>query len=340
MKRLSWKRLRKQTEFYVFIIILVLAAVIQARSGLFLANNNIVDLLRSMIVPSLYALCALLAFVSTGPDVSFPLVAALSSFLATSVANKMNYEGPVVLVFLIAIFFGMVMGALNGFIIVKYKFPSLIVTLGTSSIFSGILLGAFEAGRMDLPLSMSRFSKASLLTVVNARTGLGSTLPMTFLILIGLYILVYLVLNFTMVGRGVYAIGGDEISAERAGFAVNKIRFGVFVANGGIAAVAGICYTIMSNRYLPTEFAGGEIIVIAAIILGGTRMDGGVGTLKGCILGTMLLTMVSNSLILIGIAVSWQKVFIGIIIICGMAISAMQSNSSSKMKTKVKKEVS
>lgn len=340
MKRLSWKRLRKQTEFYVFIIILVLAVVIQARSGLFLANNNIVDLLRSMIVPSLYALCALLAFVSTGPDVSFPLVAALSSFLATSVANKMNYEGPVVLVFLIAIFFGMVMGALNGFIIVKYKFPSLIVTLGTSSIFSGILLGAFEAGRMDLPLSMSRFSKASLLTVVNAKTGLGSTLPMTFLILIGLYILVYLVLNFTMVGRGVYAIGGDEISAERAGFAVNKIRFGVFVANGGIAAVAGICYTIMSNRYLPTEFAGGEIIVIAAIILGGTRMDGGVGTLKGCILGTLLLTMVSNSLILIGIAVSWQKVFIGIIIICGMAISAMQSNSSSKMKTKVKKEVS
>ena len=80
------------------------------------------------------------------------------------------------------------MGALNGFIIVKYKFASLIVTLGTSSIFSGLLLGAFEAERMDLPDTLQRFGKASLLTVKNAKTGLGSTLPMTFLIMVVLYV--------------------------------------------------------------------------------------------------------------------------------------------------------
>ena len=84
-----FKRLIKQTEFYVFLIIVVLSLVIQARSGLFFANNNIVDLLRSMIVPSIYAICALLAFVSTGPDVSFPLIAALSSYLALTVTNSL-----------------------------------------------------------------------------------------------------------------------------------------------------------------------------------------------------------------------------------------------------------
>ena len=281
--------------------------------------------MRSMICPSLYAVCALLAFVSTGPDVSFPLVAALSSYLAITISIKINYDGPWFVVYLIGMFFGALMGALNGFIIVKYKFPSLIVTLGTSSLFSGILLGTFEAARMDLPATLQRFAELSLLTVKNEKTGLGSTLPMTFLILVAVYIAAYLVLNYTMVGRGVYAIGG-----------VKKIRFGIFVVNGMIASIAGLCYAVMSMRYLPNEYAGGEMVVIAAIILGGTRMTGGIGTLKGCILGTLLLTMVTNSLILVGISVYWQKVFIGAIIIIGTAIPAIQSIFGKNKGKKVK----
>lgn len=338
MKQFNWKKITKQSEFYVFLIIVLLSVVIQIRSGLFFANNNIVDIMRSMIVPCIYALCAFLAFISTGPDVSFPLVAALSSYLAITVTYKVGYDGPWILVFLIGMIFGGIMGALNGFIIVKYKFNSLIVTLGTSSIFSGILLGAFEAERMDLPDTLQRFGKASLLTVKNAKTGLGSTLPMTFLIVAVLYVIAYLVLNFTMVGRGVFAIGGDEISAERAGFDVKKIRFGIFVVNGMLAAIAGLSYAVMSMRYLPTEYAGAEMTVIAAIILGGTRMNGGVGTLKGCILGTLLLTMVTNSLILLGISVYWQKVFIGGIIIIGTAISVLQSHKVKIGKAKYEKK--
>ena len=153
-----------------------------------------------------------------------------------------------------------------------------------------------------------------------------------------LYIITYLVLNYTMVGRGVYAIGGDEISAERAGFPVKKIRFGIFVINGMLASIAGLSYAVMSMRYLPTEYSGAEMNVIAAIILGGTRLNGGVGTLKGCILGTLLLTMVSNSLILLGISVYWQKVFIGAIIIIGTAISVMQSHSITIGKKKTEKK--
>ena len=78
MKGFNWKKITKQSEFYVFLIIVVLSVIIQIRSGLFFANNNIVDIMRSMIVPCIYALCAFLAFISTGPDVSFPLIAALS----------------------------------------------------------------------------------------------------------------------------------------------------------------------------------------------------------------------------------------------------------------------
>lgn len=322
------KSMVKQIEFYVFCIIIAFACIIQIRSGQFFTNNNIMDLVRSMIIPGIYAICAMLSFVSTGADVSFPLIAALSAYIAVALGNTYNLG--VIPIFLIAIIFGCLIGCINGFFIVKYKFNSLIVTLGTSSICSGILFGAFEAGRAELPEKLYNLSKINIATVKNVETGLGSALPSTFLIMITLYVIAYLILNYTMIGRGVYAIGGDEISAERAGFPVNAIRFGVFVINGGIAAVAGLCYAMMSYFYMPNEYAGAEMLVIAAVILGGTRMTGGIGTLKGCLLGTFLLTMVENSLILLGISVYWEKVFIGAIIIIGTAISAMQAIKATK----------
>ncbi|ONI38612.1 sugar ABC transporter permease [Candidatus Epulonipiscium fishelsonii] len=329
------KKMTKSVEFWVFIIITLLSVLIHLKSGLFFTNNNIVDIMRSMIVPSIYALCAFLAFISTGPDVSFPLVGALSSYLAIIITNLLGGNLPWIVIYIIAIAFGCLMGFLNGYIIVKFKFSSLIVTLGTTSMFSGILLGAFEAERMDLPTNLHAFGTQVLLSVQNKETGLGATLPMAFLIMVVLYIIVYFVLNYTIVGRGIYAIGGDEISAERAGFDVSKIRIGIFVFNGALAAIGGMTYAVLSLRYLPTEYAGAEMVVIAAVILGGTRIMGGIGTLKGCILGTLLLNMVTNSLILVGISVYWQKVFIGAIIIIGTAIPALQVFMKSRKSSEV-----
>ncbi len=321
------KKVVKQTEFYILCIIIVFAVIIQIRSGQFFTSNNLMDLVRSMIVPGIYALCALLSFVSTGADVSFPLIAALSAYIAVLAGNTWSLG--VVPVFLIAVITGCLIGCINGFFIVRYRFNSLIVTLGTSSICSGILFGAFEAGRTELPEKLYALSKVNIATVKNESSGLGSALPGTFIIMIVLYAAAYFILNYTMVGRSVYALGGDEISAERAGINVKKVRFGVYVVNGGIAAIAGLCYAMMSYFYMPNEYAGAEMLVIAAVILGGTRMSGGIGTLKGCLLGTFLLTMVSNSLILFGISVYWEKVVVGAIIIIGTAISAMQAQRAS-----------
>ncbi len=337
MMKLKWKSVAGRAEFYVFVIIAALSIIIEARSGLFLTSNNLVDLLRSLITPLIYALCAYLSFVSTGPDASFPLIAALSSYLTTAITLNIGYQGPVIVAFLIAVFFGALMGAVNGWLIVKFRFPSLIITLATSSVFSGILFGMFNAGRMELPANMYAFGKSMLFSVKDKTTGLGSNLPAAFLIMVLLYIAAYFILNYTMAGRSVFALGGDEVSAERAGFNCRRIRFWIFVINGGLAAVGGMCYTIMALRYLPTEFAGTEMVVIAAVILGGTRMTGGDGTLTGCVLGTLLLTMVTNSLILVGIPIYFQKAFIGAIIVIGTAVSAMSSRKKvqrSKEETK------
>lgn len=331
------KKQLKTTEFWVFVIIVGLSLIIQARSGQFFTNNNIVDLLRSLIVPCIYAIICLLSFISTGgPDVSFPLNAALSSYLAITIAIKTGYNGPWFVIFLIGMAFGAIVGLVNGIIIVRYKFPALIVTLGTSSLCSGILLGGFAATRLELPETLQNFGNLSILSVKNAETGLGAVLPATFLIMVVIYIIAYLILNYTIVGRGIYAIGGDEVSAQRAGFNVKAIRVGVFVVNGMLAAIGGLTFAVNSMRYMPNEYAGAEMNVIAAIVLGGTRLTGGVGTLRGCILGTFLLTMVTNSLILVGISVYWQKVFIGAIIIIGTAIPVIQKFISDSKENKGK----
>lgn len=332
------EKLKKQIfrpEFYVFIFIIVLSLYIELKSGGFFTSNNIIDIMRSLTVPLIYGISAYLSFISTGPDVSFPMIAALSGYIATEFAFKTGYNGPIITIFLIAILVGLLLGAINGFIITKYELPSLIVTLGTMSVFTGILLGVFEAGRVKLPPVMLEFGKKTIIP----SSGPGSpSLPYTFLIAIALYMIAYWILNYTIAGRGIYAIGGDEVAASRAGIDVKKTRFWLFSISGGVAAIAGVIYSVESSFFIPTEFQGEEMIIIAAVILGGTRLMGGVGTLLGTFLGTLLITIVSNSLILAGVPIYWHKFILGLIIIIGTAISVLEISSNQKKKTKTSEQ--
>lgn len=322
------KNILSKNEFYVALIIIILATFIQVSSGMFFAVNNLVDLFRAIIVNAIYALCAMFAFVSTGADVSFPMIAGMSTYIIFKLGETTTL--PVFVLVLIALLIGAICGCVNGFFIVKYHFNSLIVTLSTSSICYGIAFGALKGVRINVPEPFAPFANWNILKVTSEQTGLGASLHGAFLVMIALYVLAYLVLNHTMVGRAIYAIGGDEISARRAGFKVDKIRFGVFVVNGLIAVIGGICYACMCRNCSPMEYYGGEMIVIAAIVLGGVRLTGGHGSLLGCFLGTFLLGMVSNSLTMVGVSVYYQNVFLGIIIILGASIAAIQANRSFK----------
>ncbi len=330
------RRIFGKNEFYVALIIVILAAFIQISSGMFFAVNNLVDLFRAIIVNAIYALCAMFAFVSTGADVSFPMIAGMSTYVIFKLGETTNL--PVIVLVLIALLIGAICGCINGFFIVKFHFNSLIVTLSTSSICYGIAFGALKGVRINVPEPFLAFANWNILRVTSAQTGLGASLHGAFVVMIVLYILAYLVLNHTMIGRAIYAIGGDEISARRAGFKVDQIRFGVFVVNGLIAVIGGICYACMCRNCSPMEYYGGEMIVIAAIVLGGVRLTGGHGSLLGCFLGTFLLGMVSNSLTMVGVSVYYQNVFLGIIIILGASIAAIQATRSMRTVSKFDSE--
>lgn len=309
-------------EYSILLIILAFGCVVQAVSGQFFTMNTLVSLCRSMMLPLIFAVGEMLALICVGPDVSFPAVACLSAYVTASYFKSIHYEGPIVLVLLAGAAIGLAAGAVNGLILAKYQFPSLIVTLGMSTFLVGFLNGPLRASNvMNIAPAMENFGRSSLFTVTNARTGLQANFPTAFLLVIVLYLAAYLVLRYTMAGRGVYAIGGNVASARSAGFPVRAIIFGLFCFIGLMAGIGGVVCTCMNYTYNMPDLIGSEMDIIAAVILGGVRPGKGVGSLRNAVLGVMLLTMVNNNLLLLGIPLYWQKAFTGAIILLGMIAS-------------------
>lgn len=314
------RKITQRTEFYIFIIILLFSVIVQIKSGQFFTGNNLVDLVRALSIPAMFCIGEMFVLISRDTDVSFPAIASLSMYAVCSQIKSDN----VLVYFAVAMLIGLCVGAINGFIISKFKFPALIVTLGTSSICFGIMQGVLKSREYPLNKALYALGKMRIFRFTNPQSGLNSDMPISFIIMIVVILIGYLILNKTMLGRGIYAIGGDPIAAERAGFNVFAIRMFIYCFSGAMAGMVGVLRATMLLAVHPNNLEGMEMIVIAACVLGGVKITGGKGTVLGAILGIILLTIISNSLILLGISTQWQKVFTGAIIIIGTGISVMQ----------------
>lgn len=320
------RNLLKKNEFYITVIIIVLACIIQVISGQFFTSNNLVDLLRSMIVPGMMAAGLFMVIVSGNIDVSFPYTAMLCMFAVTKWFSVIDYQGPVFLAFLIAGVIGMVLGLLNGVLAAWLKLPTLIITLGTCTIFLGITQGVLQSSVISvLPIPMAKMVTTNLFSVVNGETGLGSSMPVSILFLAAIYLIVGFIMKYTMLGRGIYAVGGDPVAAERAGFNVSFIRIFVFTFMGAIGGITGITQVTVSGMCQINFFDGYEMTIIAAVVLGGANIAGGSGSVIGTFLGVLLMKMISNNLILLGIPTNWSKFMTGILIIAGVSMSAYKN---------------
>ncbi|SDR86005.1 ABC transporter permease [Microterricola viridarii] len=328
------QKLVRSNEFYLFLVIVVLAIVIQARSGQFFTANNLVDIANAMVVPGIFAVGAFMVLVSGGIDVSFPALASLAVYATTRILVDAGYEGDLWLPFLIVMAIGAVLGSLNGWFASRFAVPVLIITLGTASVFSGIMQGALGSVQIpNIPPAMSEFGRATLFVATNPDSGLTSNMPMSFLLLVGVVLAAFVMLRYTTFGRGIYALGGDESAASRAGFNVRRMKFWLYVIVGVIASIAGLVRTSMMDQMHPTNLLGMELMVIAAVVLGGTAITGGTGTLTGAMLGTLLIVIVQNSMILVGVPTFWQGFALGVLIIVGTGISAVQLTRARKRKT-------
>ncbi|MEQ5777389.1 ABC transporter permease [Thalassospira sp. NFXS8] len=304
--------------------ILVLAMVIIGLvNPAFWSLDNMFSLLRSNVIIGIMALGVLLVMISGGIDVSFPAFAVAAMYLTVKGMIYFNYDG-VVLPFVAAATMGALFGCLNAFFVYKFRMIPLIVTLGTGSMVRGFLLGIVGTSMINInkmPDALIDFGKSDIVNMVKAD---GTTYGLTAMILVyfGLAVALHLVLRHTMIGRGVYALGGDPEAASRVGFNIRKITFFIYCVAGALAGFAGLLHSGMIWLANPRDFVGLELDVIAAVVLGGASIFGGRGSVLGTMLGVFMLVMVKNSLIIMKIDTTWQRVVVGVIIVIATAITA------------------
>ena len=273
-----------------------------------------------MIIVTQVTINALLAFgvtfviITGGIDLSLGSMVAVTSVVAASFAHPDTY--PLAVPLILGIMVGLLFGAFNGFVITKGKVPAFIVTLGTMTIGRGLAL-ILSKGR---PIS----NLSDEFNFIGGGNILGIPFP---IILLGVvFILCLLLLKKTVMGRYIYAVGGNEQAAKASGIEVNKVKMFVYTMSGGLAALAGIILTSRITTGQPNVGIGFELSAIAAAIIGGTSTSGGVGSITGTLLGALLIGVISNSLDLLNVTSYYQQVVMGLIIIGAVILDRLNKD--------------
>ena len=322
-----------RNEYWLGLILIGLSIVIGIINPVFFTVANVFDLLRSAVVTGILAMAVLIVILSGDIDVSFTAIAVFAMYVTVKCFNTLGLEGPIVLLFVMAGFIGLLLGLINAFFISRFNLPALIVTLGTLSLYRGFLLFFVGSNLIrDIPEAMTAFSRSSLMTLQTSG-GAVTSLHTGVLLLIGIVLLVRLVLKFTVAGRGVYAMGGDREAALRAGYDITRIKVFIYGFVGLLSGLAGLTFGALHRQASPFDIVGSELDVIAAVVIGGTQITGGRGTVGGTLLGVALVVIMNNSLILIGIPSVWQKVVIGLVILLGTGIPAFQDRKARSVRS-------
>ncbi len=314
---------------YVMVVFCIIAAI---RQPAFLSPATLINLSRAGIFTMCFAICEMVVIISGGIDVSFPAIGCAAMYVPMYMYNNEMGVDSVWFFFGVAMLIGLVFGILNGVLVSFLKLPPLIATLSTSSVASGgliMLLGTREF--TTLPPSLDKLYSINLLTYTDPATGFKYPLTILFLVPVILCIVVAFVMKYTMLGRGLYAIGGDKNAARVAGFNVTMLQFIAYIFCSVMASATAMIYTTLMHSSTTTALMGEEMIIIAACVVGGCRLTGGHGGVGGTILGVLLITLVRNNLNMLGVPTSWQTFAVGLVLLLGAVLSSIQAKRINKL---------
>lgn len=314
----------RHPEIFTLLLIVMVCAIVGSINPNFFQLSTVFDILRSSTVTGLFALGVLIVLAAGGIDVSFTAIAVLCMYAITKAVLLFWPDAPFFLIVACGALFGSLLGAANGYLVHRLKAPSLIVTIGTQYLIRGFLLTFVgTVFFMVIPDSMDGFGRVALLTATS-ETGMTAILPASVLVLVVAAVATWFLLNRTLMGRAVYAMGGSLAIAERLGYNLRVVHVFVFGYVGLLAGIGGIVHASTIRLASPFDLVGSELDVIAAVILGGARITGGTGTVTGTMLGVVLVTLINNVLILAGVPSTWQKVVIGLFILVAGALFAVR----------------
>lgn len=331
-RKRNWKLTATSTPMILIYVMVVFCVIAAIRQPAFLSPATLINLCRAGIFTMCFAICEMMVIISGGIDVSFPAVACVSMYVPIYLYNHDMGPDNAFFFFGLAMLIGLAFGILNGILVSYLKLPPLIATLATSSVASGgliMLLGTREY--TTLPSSLEAVYSVNLLTYVDPSTGFSYPLTALFLVPVILCIVVAIIMKYTMLGRGIYAIGGDANAARIAGFNVRKLQFVAYIFCAVMAGATAMIYTTLMHSSTTTAVMGEEMIIIAACVVGGCRLTGGHGSVGGTILGVLLITLVENNLNMLGIPTCWQTFAVGLVLLLGAVLSSVQAKRIEKM---------
>ena len=325
-------KLLKRNETYLFFVILIFSFVVTVINPSFLTIENMFDLIKSSSGMAILAIAFFVGLLSGGIDISFPAIAIAGQYIAVNTLIALGVDN-LMLAFLISCAVGTALGAINAFFISTFRMQALIVTLGTANIFHGALLvfvGTRAVNTGQLPNCFKAFGHLQVLTLTRA-DGTVYGLSIFVVLLLAIILLTWFILQRTLLGKSVYAVGGNYESSKRAGFNINNTLFFVYSYIGFLSGIMGVMHLSLIRYSNPNYIVDTELLkVIAAVVIGGTKITGGSGTLTGTLLGVIMMVILEKNLVLIGLSSYWHQFFTGLVIVVGVSITHYQSKIQKK----------
>ncbi len=301
------KTLRQYGIFVVFIIISLILSFISPQ---FLTVSNWTIIITQASINALLAFGVTFVIITGGIDLSLGSMVAVTGVTAAMLAHPDTF--PVVLPIFAGLLAGLLMGIFNGFIITKSKIAPFIVTLGTMTIGRGLAL-ILSKGRPISNLSDS-------FNFIGGGDVFG--IPFPIIVLAIIFTICSITLKKTLLGRYIYAVGGNEQAARASGINVNQVKMAVYSISGLLAGLAGVLLTSRITTGQPNAGAGFELDAIAAAVIGGTSTSGGTGTITGTLVGVLLIGVINNGLDLLNVSSYYQQVVMGAIIIGAVVLDS------------------
>ena len=321
----------KNTEKILLSIIIIYCIVVSVVNPAFFQLSTVFIMIRSIAGTMVIACGLLLVVISGGIDVSFTAVAIFGGYSATRLMIFLGVDN-IFFAFFIACTIGLFLGLFNAIVIHITKLEPFIITLATSGLFHGSVLtfvGTRNIGSLEIPRSITRFGQFTFFTIVND-AGLVTGLSGFVVFIVVIVLLTWFILYRTMLGKSIFALGCSAEVARRAGFNVFKTRLFIYGYAGVLGGMMGMLYVAELNSINPVTLVGTELMVIAAVIIGGARVSGGQGTVLGTVLGVMIMYIINNTLIFLGITSSWNSLFLGAVLLSSMAMVSLQERRKNR----------
>ena len=298
-------------QYGLLIVFGIICLIISLITPQFLTLSNLTIIVTQVSINALLAFGVTFVIITGGIDLSLGSIVAVTGVTSAMLAHPDSY--PVLIPIVMGLLAGLLMGAFNGFIITKSKIAPFIVTLGTMTIGRGLAL-ILSDGRPISNLSDS-------FNYLGSGTVFG--IPFLILIFILVFALCSIILSKTILGRHIYAIGGNEQAARASGINIDRVKLSVYSISGLLAGLAGILLASRITTGQPNAGAGFELDAIAAVVIGGTSTAGGRGTMTGTLIGVLLIGVINNGLDLLNVTSYYQQVVMGIIIIGAVIVDSL-----------------